>query len=120
MEAILNGLKLENLPIDVLMVIIVLLSGIFQTKYMQDLKLPGAWKTLLASLFFSTIYILIKIFSGADIQQDLLNWFFSYLFATSFYELLFKSLVKKYLPEEKVNNESNSLPTYNPPPPPAR
>lgn len=84
-----------NLPIDTVMIILVLISGLFQKKYFGDIAISGASKTLLASFVFCSIYCLL--FSLANgFREDLpLKWFFSYALATSLYELLFKKIFNK-------------------------
>lgn len=84
--------------LDVVVVVLVLLSGFFQKKYFQGFKLSSnesydsALKTLALSFAVSIIYIvLIKDPTRAN------NWsryFLSYFAATSLYELLVSPFTK--------------------------
>ncbi|OPZ95493.1 MAG: hypothetical protein BWY70_01991 [Bacteroidetes bacterium ADurb.Bin408] len=93
---IINFLQPFGLPIDTVMIFIVVLSGEWQKKYLADVtRFNGALKTLLVSFIACTIYGFLFSFAY-KFQRDLpLKWFFSYVVATSLYELFFKTLIGK-------------------------
>lgn len=93
-----------GLPIDFVMIVLVVLSGIFQSKYWTEGKnISGAWKTLITSFLFCWIYVAIRIFIGVAQKEDALKWFFSYVLATSLYDLFLKKWLSKYFPDNKNN-----------------
>lgn len=79
----------ENLNYKLLAIIV--LSGIFITKFTKEIKVKTTYKVLIASMFFSSLFYLIE---GCGIRC-LNNYLFTYLFATSFYELILKIALKK-------------------------
>jgi Na+/H+-dicarboxylate symporter len=90
-----------TLPIDIIMIALVLLSGIFQNKYFSEWKFNAAWKTLIVSFVFCSIYAAIYFIQHGNLKDMLMKWFFSYVVATSLYELLMKRFMKKLFPEEE-------------------
>jgi hypothetical protein len=95
-------LQPNSLPIDIVMIVLVLLSGLFQQKYLSGVqKLNGAWKTLIVSFVFCIIYGSLFFLAYGIEKNMLLRWFFSYVLATSMYELLIKKFTDKFFPEEK-------------------
>lgn len=96
---IIDFLQPDKLPVDVVMIIIVLLSGIFQQKYLFNLQVNGAWKTLIVSFIAGSFYALLFAYAFGFRHDMPLRWFFSYFLSTSLYELLFKKFIKKYFPE---------------------
>lgn len=97
---IINFLQPDKLPIDIIMIIIVLLSGLFQQKYLFNINMNGAWKTLIVSFIFCIIYVLLFSYAFGFKQELPLRWFFSYILSTSLYELLLKKFLKQYFPDE--------------------
>ena len=78
----------ENLDYSLFFVII--LSGIFITKYTKDVKtIANVYKVLIASIIISTLFYFIE---GCN-KEYLKKYVFTYLFTTSFYELIAKTLI---------------------------
>lgn len=79
--------------VDIIIVLIVLLSGFFQSSYLNGFSLSknpktdSAWKTLLLSFLVSVIWIFLSNKGNKD-PLPLAKYFFSYFLATSLYELL--------------------------------
>jgi hypothetical protein len=89
MEAITNFF-VENLNTYLLFVII--LGGIFVVKYTKEYtKLKDVYKVLIASVLFSFIFYLMDDCKGECAPKYL----FTYLTATSFYELIVKWVLDK-------------------------
>ncbi len=93
--------SLKNYPIDFVLIALVILSGIFQKKYFTYQKINGATKTLIVSAGFTIVYALLIKLSGAYSKDLPLKWFFSYVVATSLYEVIYKQLLEKYFPDKK-------------------
>lgn len=80
--------------IDWWIVLLVLAAGYFQRYYLKTIKIIGkvviisAWKTLFISLLFVGFYIWFAKGNGELTPAYKKAAFFSYIFATSFYELL--------------------------------
>lgn len=83
--------------IDAVILVLVLLSGFFQKKYLSGLKLSrfkntdGALKTLLVSFVACLAWVLLKREGAATAWAD---YFITYFFATSVYELLISPFAK--------------------------
>lgn len=76
---------MENINLYLLMLIV--FSGIFITKYTQDFwKIKDAYKVLFASIVFSIIFYFIDNCT----ENCAPKYLFTYLFATSLYELIMK------------------------------
>ena len=67
MEQLFSIINWDNLPIDAAMIMLVLFSGIFQRKYLPNLNINSAWKTLLISFAFCAIYGVLMLVSGGYI-----------------------------------------------------
>lgn len=71
---------------------VIILGGIFIVKYTKDYtQLKDVYKVFIASIFFSTIFYFMDDCRGECAQKYL----FTYLTATSFYELIVKWLLNK-------------------------
>lgn len=79
--------------IDPIAVALVIMGGIFATKYAKGFKANNATKTLLFGSLFMAIYLLILHLSGQLLKEDWSKYFVSYCVATSFYEIVKKILV---------------------------
>ena len=80
----------ENLSYKLLFII--LLGGIYITKYSpKSIIISDTYKVLFASIIFSTIFYFID---GCG-WNCITKYLFTYLFATSFYDLLVKRLINK-------------------------
>jgi hypothetical protein len=95
MDSIFDLLQPDKFPIDIVIIVLVLLAGEFQKKYMEDLKMKPALKTLVASSVFSLIYVVLFCLANGFDKQLPVRWFFSYTVATSLYELLLKKILNK-------------------------
>lgn len=91
MEQLMNFFN-EN--INYTLLVIIILGGIFLTKYTKgvlifNVNLKDSYKVLIASVIVSLIFYFI------DDLPKISQYFFTYLFATSFYELIVKWLLDK-------------------------
>ncbi len=81
-------------------IVLVLCSGLFAKKYLDDIdsigrfKISLAVKTLIVASFFVSFYALMEHWSGNIGKGDISSYFFSYCVATSFYELILKGVIK--------------------------
>jgi hypothetical protein len=89
----------DQLPLDPIVIVLVLLAGLFQKKYLETINLSGAWKTLIVSTIFTLIYALLIALAGKYTKELPLNCFFSFVTATSLYELFLKKFLGKYFPD---------------------
>jgi len=92
-------ISIDNLPLDFPVIVLVLLAGLFQKKYLETINLNGAWKTLIVSALFTIIYLMLIILAGNYSKALPLKCFFSYVTATSLYELFLKKFLSKYFPD---------------------
>lgn len=104
MDTIINLFQPSSLPIDFVIILLVLLAGQFQKRYLFDLIWNPAWKTLVVSFFFTFVYALLLILSNGFSKELPLRWFFSYVLATSLYELILKKFLNKYFPDKNDND----------------
>lgn len=74
--------------IDWVVIVIVLCSGFFQSRYLANWKVQSASKTLLVSFVASAIYI--ALMKNPENGKNWAGYFLSYFFSTSLYELLVK------------------------------
>lgn len=88
--------------IDPIIILLVISGGFFATRYLKSWTwMSDAWKTLIVGSVFSAAYIWI-VFHEKEMTAIIWKSFLiSYVFATSFYELGLKWLVKKI---ESANN----------------
>lgn len=91
MEQLMNFFN-EN--INYTLLVIIILGGIFLTKYTKgvlifNINLKDSYKVLIASVVVSLIFYFI------DDSPKISQYFFTYLFATSFYELIVKWFLDK-------------------------
>lgn len=93
---------------DYWIVIIVLLSGLFQKNYFKgfylskDSSYDSALKTLVLSLVVSAIYIILL--KDPEKSNNWAQYFISYFAATSLYELLISPFVDYIKSKFKVGN----------------
>jgi hypothetical protein len=101
---------------------VIILGGIFIVKYTKEYtKLKDVYKVFLASIFFSVIFYFIDENKSDHTQQYL----FTYLFATSFYEIFVKWVIDKITKSfgikssdiTQLDNEVSSIPGGGLPPP---
>lgn len=78
--------------IDLPVAIIIICSGFLSKKYLGSLQMSTAWKTLLLSVLLTGTWIILLIISDEWNKGLLMNYFITYLFVTSFYELFLKKI----------------------------
>lgn len=84
------------LKINPMYILLWVAAGYIQKTYMQDVtKLSDAWKTLILGSLFSFGYALLLRPLGD--KGTWVEFFASYIFATSLYELFIRDLVNKLL-----------------------
>ena len=97
----------EKYNVDPVIILLVILAGFFQKKYLckwiisKDGKFDGALKTLLVSAVFAAVWIAL---SPERSKDDIRQYFFSYVFATSLYELILRPFSKW------IGSETDSTP----------
>lgn len=79
--------------IDLIAVALIIMGGIFATKYAKGFNANNATKTLLFGSLFMAIYLLIKYLAGELPKEDYSKYFISYAVATSLYEIFKKVIV---------------------------
>lgn len=88
METLINFF---NNNINYQLLFIIIFGGIFLTKYSKSFtKIKDTYKVLIASVLVSVIFYFLD-----DCKECLTNYFFTYLFSTSFYELIVKYILDK-------------------------
>ena len=100
--------------IDIYIVLIVLLSGFFQSSYLKGFKLSGdrgydgALKTLLLSFIIGVTYVYLVYTSDKSAVVPYGKYFVSYFATTSIYELVIdpfrKAIVKKFGSSENAQS----------------
>lgn len=88
--------------IDWFVVVLVLCGGGFSKRYLavlthihlfgRDFKISQTWKTLIVGSILSSIYIGLLAYSHQLHQDNYIKYFLSYTVATSFYEIMLKSV----------------------------
>lgn len=111
--------------LDVIIIILVFLSGFFQEKYLcefkwaKDTRIDASLKTLIVSLIVSSIYIFLMHKELKRVAEDgkaFIPWakyFISYFAATSLYDLGIRPIRKwitKKLGESDTPNDNNLKP----------
>lgn len=79
--------------IDLIAVALVIMGGIFATKYAKGWSINNATKTLIFGSLFMGIYLLIMQMSDQLHKEDYSKYFVSYCVATSLYEIFKKVIV---------------------------
>ena len=78
--------------IDYLLLSLIILTGIFITKYTKEMtKIKNVYKVLVASIVISIILYFIEDCTNECLQKYLVTYFF----ATSFYELFVAFILNK-------------------------
>lgn len=93
------NISFDQLPLDPIVIVLVLLAGLFQKKYLETINLNGAWKTLIISTIFTLAYALLIALAGKYTKDLPLKCFFSFVTTTSLYELFLKKFLGKYFPD---------------------
>ena len=80
--------------------LIIILAGIFITKYTKEIKfIANVYKVLIASVIFSVVFYFID-----DCKTDcLVKYLITYLLATSFYEIFVKWVFNKLKTENSTS-----------------
>jgi hypothetical protein len=89
--------------INLIVLILVLLGGLFAKNYMTNIKIAIAFKTLIMGTLFVILWILVQVLSGSFDVKQLPDYFITYCVTTSLYELLLKYAFDKLL--KMVGNE---------------
>lgn len=90
--------------INIVVLVLVLLGGIFSKNYMNNVNMPVAFKTLIMGTLFVILWILVQIVSKSFDVKQLPDYFITYCVATSLYELLLKYALD-FL-SKKLNNKN--------------
>ena len=90
--------ELKAIHLDPIVVILILAAGFWQKTYLKSwtklkigrwsVLLSSAWKTLIIGTIFSILYTAVIFISGMDKDYQWPDLFYSYVFTTSFYELI--------------------------------
>lgn len=81
--------------LDPIVMALILLAGIFTKNFLTFWKWDTALKTLIVSTGAVIVYIGIKYATGKFDTSELENYFLTYFFTTSLYEILLKSFFDK-------------------------
>lgn len=101
MELITNIWGNISQHIDPMVVLLVLMGGFFSKRYMSEININNALKTLIVGTMFTGIYLIVLSISGNLQKADYTKYFVSYCTATSLYEILIKKLMD--LLKQKTN-----------------
>jgi hypothetical protein len=86
-----NLINFFETNLDYYLLIMIILSGIFITKYTAKIKIENTYKVLISSILISSVFYFIE-----DCNKSCLNkYLFTYFFATSFYELIVRVVLNK-------------------------
>jgi hypothetical protein len=101
MENLFNYLKWDSLHLDAVVVLLVICAGFFQKKYLENVNLLPAVKTLIVGCVFVAAWVIIKWANNSLVKDKIEDYFISFAVATSLYDLVVKPLLKKLFPNEK-------------------
>jgi hypothetical protein len=90
--------------INIVVLVLVLLGGLFAKNYMINVNIPTAFKTLIMGTLFVVVWILVQVISKSFDVKQLPDYFITYCVATSLYELLLKYALD-FL-EKKMNDKN--------------
>lgn len=90
--------------INIVVLVLVLLGGLFAKNYMSNVNLPVAIKTLVMGTLFVLVWIGILVLTGQFAKEDLADYFITYCAGTSLYELLLKYAIDTILKKLGQNN----------------
>lgn len=88
---IIDMLEFLNTYLSYKLLAIIIAGGLFVTRYGSDVHMKDRYKVLIGSVFFSAIFYFID---GCG-KECLNSYLFTYLFATSLYELIVKYFLGK-------------------------
>lgn len=90
--------ELKNIHLDPIVVILILAAGFWQKTYLKSwtkltlgkwsVTLSSAWRTLTIGTIFSLLYVGVVHWSGMAKDYEWTDLYYSYIFTTSFYELI--------------------------------
>ena len=95
--------------VDLGVILIYLFAGMLAKKIDLFSKISTAYKTIILGTIFTTLYAYLMHLQGSDIVWAKI--FFSYIFATSFYDRLLKWLFEKLgvnQPKEQANTTTDA------------
>lgn len=99
MENILSNLKWESLHLDAVVMLLVICAGFFQKKYLQEVNILPALKTLIVGCLFVGIWVLIKWVNKSLERDKVEDYFISFAVATSLYDLVLKPFINLLFPK---------------------
>lgn len=89
---------LKEIHLDPIIIILILAGGFWSKTYLKSwskigfknwtLEVSNAWKTLIIGTVFSGLYVGIMHWTNKATPEIWTELFYSYIFATSFYELI--------------------------------
>ena len=91
---------LKDLHINPIIALLIVAGGFFQKAYLKNITQIGkiqildSWKTLFVGTVFSIGYLIVVQLSEGLPKEIWVELFTSYVFATSFYELILGPVVK--------------------------
>lgn len=112
---------LKEWNLDMVIVVIVILSGFFQERFLggwkivKDARLCAALKTLIVSIGVSTIWIVITYremkgqANGAEVLIPWGKYFISFFTATSIYDFIIRPIKKWYDKKYGDKDDSNDI-----------
>jgi uncharacterized membrane protein len=103
MENLMSYLKWDALHLDAVVMLLVICAGFFQKKYLANVNLLPALKTLIVGCVFVSIWVLIKWVNKSLERDKVEDYFISFAVATSLYDLVLKPILNRLFPKE---NES--------------
>lgn len=79
--------------LNIIVMVIVLLSGLFAKHYLVKWKLDAAWKTLIVSAVFVGIYAAAVIAAGKFQRVDIASYVLSFLATVVLYDYFLKKFM---------------------------
>ena len=92
--------KIFSQYVDWLIVVLVICAGYYQNSYLKgvtlakDAKYDSTLKTLILGTLFNVVYLVILGVNSGLPKEVWAKLFFSYIFATSFYDILMRPIGK--------------------------
>lgn len=102
MEDILKFMQWDSLHLDGVIILLVISSGFWSKKYLDTVNILPAWKTLIVSFIFTSLYVLLLIISNNFRVEKIVDYFISFAIATSLYDLILKPVIKKFFPNANL------------------
>jgi len=102
MEDILKFMQWDSLHLDGVIILLVISSGFWSKKYLHTVNILPAWKTLIVSFIFTSLYVVLLIISNNFRVEKIVDYFISFAIATSLYDLILKPVIKNFFPNAKL------------------